>query len=519
MTVFRSRSTTEPNQHPSLAAGPWLEQSLSQVVRTPLHSLLGFLELLSTSDLNEDQRRLHDELVDSAEELLSGSDRLLWLMRMLDGHYRPRSARVHLAAFAAEIAAASNGTVSDIVAPGAPTYIDTDLAALHQLVSELVSNARTNGGAPVVLAISAPEGGRPGARITVSDGGTGLPAGARSILTTPAPGVQAGHVGLVLVRRLADLLGVQVRLDENPKQIGAQIGLTLPASIGAGTPSAPGALVAAQSPARPLRVLLVEDNATNRLLTQRQLTRLGHAMLAVDTGRAGVDAALAAQDGTAPVDVILMDRHLPDIDGCEAARQIRTALPPDRPYLPIIAVTADATQDSWEACLASGMDEVLTKPVDLRQLAAALDRAGAAIDAGAASAEQYLTPNAGWLPETVRWILARVDGDPLSAAQLITTYLGELPGRRLRIQASLRRRDCRGVLAAAESLRTSSETVGAQGVAGACAALAATAEAGDLDATSALLGRLMTRCRQAVDTLEPLSEVRTLQAALDHMAD
>jgi CheY-like chemotaxis protein/HPt (histidine-containing phosphotransfer) domain-containing protein len=254
----------------------------------------------------------------------------------------------------------------------------------------------------------------------------------------------------------------------------------------------------------------VEDNATNRLLTQRQLSRLGHEMVAAPTGREGVRVALDAGEA---IDVVLMDRHLPDVDGCAATEEIRAGRSADRCYLPIVGVTADATPDAREACLVAGMDEVLTKPVDLRQLGAALARAAGAIDAGVRSADSAAA-GVEPLPESVRSVLDRVDGDPAAAAEVIATYLGELPGRRLRIQASLRRGEARAVLAAAESLRTSSDTLGAAAVAGTCAALGAAARTADLAAARAFLPSLMAQCQQLAAELAGYAAVAGVEAAL-----
>ncbi|SDN98379.1 response regulator [Geodermatophilus sp. DSM 45219] len=487
---------------PGTSAGRSLERALSQAVRTPLHSLLGFLELLTMGDLDADQRRLGDQLMGSAEDLLAGSDRVLWLLRLLGGHYAPRPARVYLAAFAAEVAAESGGTVSDVVAPDTPAFVDADLAALHQLVTELIGNAVAHGRAPVVLAVT-PDGPRRDAvRITVSDGGPGLPPAAREALTGPE---SDDGLGLLLVRRLAGLLGGTVQV--LPAAAGAQVALVLPVAAPGDRPVAtPTPAAGPGGAAPPLRVLLVEDNATNRLLTQRQLARLGHSLVAVATGEAGVEAALA-EDGDGPVDVVLMDRHLPDIDGCEATRRIRAALPAHRGHLPVIAVTADVTADARDACAAAGMDEVLTKPVDLRRLSAALERAAAVVDRFPdGRVAEPTAGDRGYVPAALHAVLARVDGDAEAAAELVATYLGELPGRRLRIQASLRRDEPRGVFAAAESLRTSSDSLGVSAVAGACAALAAAAEAGDLAAARAFLPRLVRQCQEATADLTGYAE-------------
>lgn len=489
-----------------------LERALSQAVRTPLHSMLGFLELLAISGLDGEQRRLHEELITSAEDLLSGTDRIMWLIRVQGGHYAPRPARVHLAAFAHEVAAASTGAVSVVVAPDAAPHLDADLAALHQLITELLSNATVHGSSPVVLAVS-PATGRPDAvRIIVSDGGAGLPPGARAaIVAGVADGrlPEGGGIGLLLVRRLAALLGGTVEVLPSP--IGTQLALTLPlaSSVAPMATPAPPTPSRAAGPVRPLRVLLVEDNATNRLLAQRQLTRLGHTMVDVATGEAGVRAVL--DDATAAIDVVLMDRHLPDIDGCEATRRIRAGLPAGRRRLPVIAVTADATAESRAACTAAGMDEVLTKPVDLQQLDGALARAAAAIDDGPEAGAPAPDP---WTPPALRALVARLDGDVHAAAELVTTYLGELPGRRLRIQASLRRGECRAVLAAAESLQTSSDSVGATGVSGVCAALGAAAAAEDLPAARAFLPSLVLHCDRFAADFSGFSDASTVTAAL-----
>lgn len=488
-----------PGTGPAFA--PTLERALSHAVRTPLHSLMGFLELLAMSGLDEDQRRLQERLAESAEELLQGSDRVLWLIRLLGGHYQARPARVFLSAFAAEVAAASEGTVSAVLAPDAPPHVDTDVAALHQLVGELVTNAVRHGAAPVVLAITA-AGPTPGAlRITVSDGGTGAsPAARRALSDAVAGDAPTGRLGLLLVRRLADLLGAHLEVPPTP--VGTHVTVTMPGSVAPHRSLAPVSGPPAGEPGsagRPLRVLLVEDNATNRLLTERQLSRLGHSLTAVATGRAGISAALDPD-----IDLVLMDRHLPDIDGCAVTEQIRAARPAGRPHLPVIGVTADATRESHDACAAAGMDEVLTKPVDLDALSAALRRAVAAIagTGGSPGAPAGTPARPGRSePGAYRATVQRLGGDERAAAELMAVYLGELPGRRLRIQASLRRGEARAVLAAAESLRTSSEAVGAQAVVGSCAALAAAAAADDLMTARAFLPSLMAHCEQFASQL------------------
>ena len=117
--------------------------------------------------------------------------------------------------------------------------------------------------------------------------------------------------------------------------------------------------------AHPLRVLLAEDNLINQKVTVALLARLG-CRQGVDVVANGLEALQAVQQR--PYDVVLMDVHMPDMDGLAATRAIRGQLPPEqRPY--IIAITAAAMQGDAEQCLAAGMDAYVSKPVRLEELA------------------------------------------------------------------------------------------------------------------------------------------------------
>jgi len=126
----------------------------------------------------------------------------------------------------------------------------------------------------------------------------------------------------------------------------------------------------------PLAVLVAEDNEINALLTHALLVRLGHQPTIVADGVAAVEAWRAARD--TPFDLVLMDVHMPNVDGLEAAQQIRT-IESERgsPRTPIVALTANAFAEDREACLAAGMDGFLVKPLDRERLAAALDKVAA----------------------------------------------------------------------------------------------------------------------------------------------
>jgi signal transduction histidine kinase/CheY-like chemotaxis protein len=126
-----------------------------------------------------------------------------------------------------------------------------------------------------------------------------------------------------------------------------------------------------RSPA--LSVLIAEDNEINALLTRSLIAKLGHCPTVATNGASAVQSWLAARAAGTPYDLILMDIHMPDVDGLDAARRIRAAeAERDGIRTPIIALTANAFAEDQETCRAAGMDGFLTKPIDRDRLIAAL---------------------------------------------------------------------------------------------------------------------------------------------------
>ncbi len=134
--------------------------------------------------------------------------------------------------------------------------------------------------------------------------------------------------------------------------------------------AAPAPAPAAGDAAGGLAILVAEDNEINALLARALLARLGHRPTLASTGAEAVDAWRAGQAAGEPYDLVLMDVHMPEMDGIEATRRIRAAeAAADGGRIPIVALTANAFSDDREACLAAGMDAFLTKPLDRERLA------------------------------------------------------------------------------------------------------------------------------------------------------
>jgi CheY-like chemotaxis protein len=139
----------------------------------------------------------------------------------------------------------------------------------------------------------------------------------------------------------------------------------------------------AESPARPLpgkglSILVAEDNDINALLARALLVKLGHRPSVASSGAAAIDSWHAAQAAGTPYDLLLMDVHMPGIDGFEATLRIRAAEAARRAgRTRIIALTANVSAEDREACLAAGMDGFVTKPLDREKLAEVLSSAAA----------------------------------------------------------------------------------------------------------------------------------------------
>jgi len=489
--------------------GRLLVTAVSHGVRTPLHSLLGFLELLGTSDLNEEARGLLSEARGGGDELLAASDRLLMLLRLLAGDPMNAPQPFSPADLLHEIAMAAGpkGAIWVDANPYLPTSLDGNVEFIRQLVFELASNAVRHGAQQTRIYAERVTGFAQTpvrVRFTVSDDGPGLPADALRRLTASHGRFDEdpNQVGLFLARRLAAHLDTELvvaQSDERGTTITFEVSLLDPATGGlapapaAPTQPAPGALP------RALHVLLVEDNSVNRILAQRQMARLGHRLDTVTDGTAGVRAVLAGD-----YDVVLMDRHLPDIDGVESTRRIREgelAMVPPR-HTPIIAVTADASPGHRQECQAAGMDGFLTKPLDLEHLRVALLSVTAAPEPDRATGPRRAATEPDIDASTLDQLRRSLAGDSNAVADLMRTYIDELPARRMRLQAALGRSEPRQAAAAAETLWTSSGAVGALRLAELCEQIHHAARTGDLERGRALLPDLRETCDRAASALK-----------------
>jgi two-component system, sensor histidine kinase and response regulator len=270
---------------------------------------------------------------------------------------------------------------------------------------------------------------------------------------------------------------------------------------------APTAVAAAPAAARVgCRVLLVEDNAVNRRVAEHQLRKLGCAVAIACNGVEGVAAAL----GDA-FDLVLMDCQMPLLDGFDATRQIRQREAGGGRRLPIIALTANALAGDREACLAAGMDDYLSKPLEPAALAACLAhwaphlaRAEPAVgDAGTAAAPAPLAAPAGDPEPTIDLAALRelTDGDADFERELMSVFVASGDTTLASLIAALGAADLPAVRRHAHTLKGASANLRARPLAARAQALEAAATAGDLGGCREAFGELERDYRRTAELI------------------
>ncbi len=349
---------------------------MSHELRTPMHAILGFGQLLQGDTalaLAEPSRTHLREILRAGQRLLGLINELLDLERIEAGQLVLAPSAVEVAPLLQECLLASESLAArqrvqlpDPHSLSLPGRVVADRDRLRQVLLNLLSNAikHNRRGGQVGLLV-APDG--EALRITVSDTGPGLDEAQRARLFhaferlgAERGAVDGAGIGLALSKRLVELMGGQIGLDSEPGT-GSRFWVRLASADAA--PVAPEAELGQAG-----TVLYVEDNPVNVLLMEAMLgqqTRL--KLISAALPEAGLQLAQEQRP-----DLILLDIHLPGIDGYEVLRRLRAEATTQN--TPVIAVSANAMPADIERGLAAGFDDYLTKPIDQRELMAKLQR-------------------------------------------------------------------------------------------------------------------------------------------------
>jgi CheY-like chemotaxis protein/HPt (histidine-containing phosphotransfer) domain-containing protein len=336
---------------------------------------------------------------------------------------------------------------------------------LRQLLFNLIGNGIkfTNFGGVTVTVKRVGEASPDRTRLAfaVMDTGIGIPSDAVGLLFREFSQIDSSisrrfggtGLGLAICKRLIDLMDGTITVDSTVGE-GSTFTFTIPVLL----QQAPAKSIATsedKAPIPPLRVLLAEDDRTNRLVATKMLATFG---LAADEVTNGVEAVEAA---TAHVyDVILMDVMMPEMDGLAATHVIRT-LPGEHGRAYIVGLTANALKHDEERCRAAGMDDFLAKPATLARLEAALRRQtetrGAQKDASEPT-QEIPAPETIFEAQTFDDLKRQLG--PSDAAEVLRTFVSDSERRIARMRADIGAANTRDIRREAHSMKSSAALFG-----------------------------------------------------------
>lgn len=360
--------------------------TMSHELRTPFSGILGMVEMLRGSALPAEATEQVSLLERSARALLGLLNDILDFSKIDAGQLTVETVAFDLKTVVDDlqhiqsVVAAAKGIGLTVSGLQRPLVGLGDPDRLRQILNNFLSNAVkfTAMGGIEVKVETAGEGAGRLLKLSVSDSGPGISQETRAHLFQPFFQGDASTtrrhggtgLGLAISKRIAEAMGGTVGVKSEPG-LGSTFWLEVPFPENDGRPLASEGRQPEVGQAPPTvrrRLLLADDDEVNRLVIGGMLRRIGHDVVFALDGRQAVHEV-----SRQPFDMVIMDMHMPEMDGIEATRAIRT-LPPPRGRIPVVGLTADAIAENRPQYMAAGLDDLLTKPISAPDLAAVIRR-------------------------------------------------------------------------------------------------------------------------------------------------
>lgn len=348
--------------------------TMSHEIRTPLNAVIGLTSLLMETELNEAQRQYAQGVKGAGEVLLTLINDILDFSKLEAGKvdlditaFDPRILVEEVAGLVAEAAQSKNLELISYCHPDVPLRLMGDSGRIRQILLNLASNAvkfTPSGEVEIQVALLDEHDGKASLRFQVRDTGIGISAADHQRLFESFAQADASTtrryggtgLGLAISRRLTEVMGGEIGLSSEVGT-GSRFWFVLELPVGplpADTATVPASLAGH-------RVLVVDDNSTNRLVLENQLASWGMVPVAVPDAKSALDEYHSAASAQAPYDLAVIDMCMPDTNGLQLARQL-TADSNGTPAPGIILLTSTMGVDKAELSSA-GIREYLTKPV------------------------------------------------------------------------------------------------------------------------------------------------------------